>query len=249
MSNSRLFHNLKVSGFLSFGPKGIDLPMEPLNVLIGPNGSGKSNFLEVFVLLKAATRDISDYLTREGGIRDLLWKGPDDSDCINIDVTLDYPKNNMLRHSLTLADQGGLPVVTSEKIEPLVVHSGIENEASYYRPVENGCRSPYVEFTNNFRPGESMLSFAAMENYRALDYLNNLYRKFYVYQSWSFGTKAGLRHPYDSHGRSEFLDDGPQGPENLALVLSNIQGKDRRRFVTELQELLDDIVDMGTSKN
>ncbi|MDE0284052.1 MAG: AAA family ATPase [Gammaproteobacteria bacterium] len=244
MSNSKLFHNLKVSGFLSFGPKGIDLPMEPLNVLIGPNGSGKSNFLEVFALLKAATRDISDYLAREGGISDWLWKGPGDSDSITIDVTLDYPKNNMLHHSLTLADQGGLPVVTSEKIEPLVVHSGIENEPSYYRPVEKGCHSPYVEFTNNFRPGESILAFAAIENYRALDYLNNLYRKFYVYQSWSFGPRAGLRHPYDSHGRSEFLDDGPQGPENLALVLSNIQGKDRRRFVTELQELLDDIVDI-----
>ena len=37
-----LFHRLKFSGLLSFGPEGIDLPMQPLNVLIGPNGSGKS---------------------------------------------------------------------------------------------------------------------------------------------------------------------------------------------------------------
>ena len=42
-----LIHRLKVPGLLSFGPNGVDLPMEPLNVLIGPNGSGKSNFLEV----------------------------------------------------------------------------------------------------------------------------------------------------------------------------------------------------------
>ena len=69
MSNGRLFQNLKVSGFLSFGPKGIDLPMEPLNVLIGPNGSGKSNFIEVFALLKAAPREISEHLVRMGGSR------------------------------------------------------------------------------------------------------------------------------------------------------------------------------------
>ena len=36
-----LIHRLKVSGLLSFGPTGIDLPLKPLNVLIGPNGSGK----------------------------------------------------------------------------------------------------------------------------------------------------------------------------------------------------------------
>ena len=38
---SMLFHRLKFSDLLSFGPAGVDLPMEPLTVLIGPNGSGK----------------------------------------------------------------------------------------------------------------------------------------------------------------------------------------------------------------
>ena len=35
-----LIRRLKVSGLLSFGPEGIDLPMEPLNVLIGPKPAG-----------------------------------------------------------------------------------------------------------------------------------------------------------------------------------------------------------------
>ena len=71
-----LLHRLKVSGLLSFGPKGVDLPMEPLNVLIGPNGSGKSNFLEAMALLQAAPRDISEPISRMGGVREWLWKGP-----------------------------------------------------------------------------------------------------------------------------------------------------------------------------
>ena len=55
-----LIRRLKISGMLSFGPQGIDLPMEPLNVLIGPNGSGKSNFIEALALLQAApSRDLS----------------------------------------------------------------------------------------------------------------------------------------------------------------------------------------------
>lgn len=53
-----LLRRLKVSGLLSFGPKGVDLPMAPLNVFIGPNGSGKSNLLEAIALLRAAPRDL-----------------------------------------------------------------------------------------------------------------------------------------------------------------------------------------------
>ena len=48
-----LIQRLKVSGLLSFGPQGIDLPLGNLNVLIGPNGSGKSNLLEVLALAES----------------------------------------------------------------------------------------------------------------------------------------------------------------------------------------------------
>lgn len=49
-----LFHKLKLPSLLSFGPDGIDLPIERVNVLIDPNGSGKSNLLEAVSLLQAA---------------------------------------------------------------------------------------------------------------------------------------------------------------------------------------------------
>ena len=49
-----LFHKLKLSSLLSFGPDWIDLPMERSNVLVGPSGSGKSNLLEAMSLLQVA---------------------------------------------------------------------------------------------------------------------------------------------------------------------------------------------------
>ena len=85
-----LIHKLKLSGFLSFGPRGIDLQMEPLNVLIGPNGSGKSNFLEALSLLKSAPRDISESFRRDG-IREWLWKGQGAPETIGVEATVDYP--------------------------------------------------------------------------------------------------------------------------------------------------------------
>ena len=72
---TKLFHRLKLSRLLSFGPDGIDLPMERLNVLIGPNGSGKSNLLEAVSLLRAAPRGITEFFSNAGGIREWLWQG------------------------------------------------------------------------------------------------------------------------------------------------------------------------------
>ena len=242
MSNGKLFQNLKVSGFLSFGPKGIDLPMEPLNVLIGPNGSGKSNFLEVFALLKAAPRDISEHLLRMDGSSELLWKGFKSSSISTVNATVDYPQRGLLQHSMTLADGGGRLVVIGEKIDP---PGGDENEPSYIRPIEKSSRGLFLEFPDDFRAGESLLSFTATPEYKTPRYLNEQYSQIRIYRNWSFGPTARSRYPCDTHGRSEFLNDGPQGPENLALVLSNIRGEDRRRFVTALQGLFDGIVDVS----
>ena len=72
-----MLHRLKVAGLLSFGPKGVDLPMAPLNVLIGPNGSGKSNLLAVIALLRSATSDLAEPIARRGGPDEFFWKGPD----------------------------------------------------------------------------------------------------------------------------------------------------------------------------
>ena len=70
-----LIERLRVQGLLSFGPDGIDLPLEPLNVLIGPNGSGKSNLLQVLGLLRTAAG--GDIALIDGRNWDkLLWHGP-----------------------------------------------------------------------------------------------------------------------------------------------------------------------------
>ena len=76
-AGNMLIRRLEISGMLSFGPEGIDLPMEPLNMLIGPNGAGKSNFIEALALLQAAPRDLSAPVRRPSGISEWLWKGDD----------------------------------------------------------------------------------------------------------------------------------------------------------------------------
>ena len=85
-----LFQRLKLSGVLSFGPGGIDLRMEPLNVLIGPNGSGKSNLLEAISLFQAAPRAIADAISRTGGVREWLWKGSERSQSFTMEALVGF---------------------------------------------------------------------------------------------------------------------------------------------------------------
>ena len=132
-----LLHRLKVSGLLSFGPKGVDLPMEPLNVLIGPNGSGKSNFLEAMALLQAAPRDISEPISRMGGVREWLWKGPEAPESFTLEASIGYPPGGLIRHSMTLADRNGRPDVIDERLEPSEAHANERAALSYYRPPQD----------------------------------------------------------------------------------------------------------------
>ena len=154
----KLLHRLNLSGLLSFGPDGIDLPMERLNVLIGPNGSGKSNLLEAVSLLQAAPRGIAEPISRRGGVREWTWKGAEASNSISMDVTVsflpgpmsrapstvflernpdswrDYPPTGMLRHRLTLVDRDGRSIVADERVEPLDTRPETHDETPYYRP-------------------------------------------------------------------------------------------------------------------
>ena len=154
----KLFHRLKLSGLLSFGPDGVDLPMERLNVLIGPNGSGKSNLLEAISLLQATPRGIAEPISRRDGVREWMWKGAEASNSISMAATVsflpgpmsrapstillernpdswrDYPPAGMLRHRLTLVNRDGRSIVADERVEPLDTHPETHDETAYYRP-------------------------------------------------------------------------------------------------------------------
>ena len=263
-----LFHRLKFSGLLSFGPEGIDLPMQPLNVLIGPNGSGKSNLLEAISLFHAAPRSILEPISRMGGMREWLWKGPDAPNAITMEAMVDFPLGGMLRHALTLSDFIGHLKVVDERVEPTEARA--DEWLSYYRPPQDkrvalkmdteipkleipgvaqlesekhgvNVRPGAVEFADWFQPEESLLAHVAAPNYWALWYLKRQYTRIRLYRNWSFGPGANLRQPCNAHARSDFLDEGA---ENLPLVLSQLHGTHKRKLLSALGKLFDGIVDV-----
>lgn len=260
-----MIHRLKVSGLLSFGPQGIDLPMEPLNVLIGPNGSGKSNLLEVLALLRASPRELARPIKRGGGIWEWLWKGEESPLKAMIEATVNYPKKaSPLRHVLEFTDHGGRFEVSDERIEcaetefSYRLHQGRhtfdvqtepKDKRTSSRPIlsdsatiesESLGRTIYHERT---KPEESVLSqIRDAQTYPALHCLQEQYERIRLYRNWSFGPAAELRRNQSTHDPADFLNEGGA---NLALVLSHFQGEDKRKLVAALQELFDGIADIN----
>ena len=235
-----LFHNLKFSGLLSFGPAGVDLPMEPLNVLIGPNGSGKSNLLEAVSLFHAAPRGITESIS----VREWLWKGPEALDSIVLEAIVDYPPIMTLQHSLTLRGMGVHTAVTDESVEPSP-SVGPEGMAYYRSAAVSGRvwkneQTGVFEFPKDHMQERSLVSLTT-PNQLGLWHLKEQYSRIRLYRNWSFGPDAKLRQPCSAHARSEFLDEGG---ENLPLVLSHLHGAHKQRLLEALRKLFDGIVDV-----
>jgi predicted ATPase len=67
---------LKIQNLLSFGERGVEVDLRPLNVLIGPNGSGKTNLIEVIGLLNSAPEEeLAEPFRDTGGVAEWIWKG------------------------------------------------------------------------------------------------------------------------------------------------------------------------------
>ncbi len=244
-----LIRHLKVSGLLSFGPEGIDLPLQPLNVLIGPNGSGKSNLLEVLSLLRASPTKLPEPVKEMGGVREWLWKGPQSARVATIDAVVDYPQGKMpVRHVLEITEHGERFEVADERIENERRYEGKEDSYFYYRfrrghPLLNEQTEDYRGLRReSVKPEESILSQVRdPERYPVLYWLQEQYERIRLYRSWTFGPTASVRQEQSAQGRSDYLSDGG---ENLALVLNKIRSRVKNALVESLRKLFEGIEDI-----
>jgi len=243
-----LIERLKVSGLLSFGPSGIDLPLEPLNVLIGPNGSGKSNLLEVLALLRAAPTNLPQPIKEMGGVREWLWKGSTPIQEAVVEAVISNPRGKQsLRHKLSIAENGGRFEVVDELIENELPYEGEPEPYFFYRfdrghPVLNTIHEHERQLRReSVKPDQSVLSQVRdPELYPEVAWLQERYEAIQLFRNLSFGPAASLRTAPSAHARSDFLADSG---ENLPLVLSKFRPKVKSEFLGSLQKLYEGIED------
>lgn len=99
-----MFSRLQVQGFRHLHD--VDLPLQPLNVLIGANGVGKTSVLEVMTLLAAsASGRLQDFISAAGGLSSLVTH--DRKTGLHLALTMPIAGEAPIEYELTLM-QGGL---------------------------------------------------------------------------------------------------------------------------------------------
>lgn len=106
---------LKVQNYKSL--RDVDIPLNPLTVLVGPNAAGKSNILDCFSFISEASRSrLSDVIETRGGFKDLVWAGgekgaPAPNILIQLEGLLNLKgKNEQFEYGLTLGGERNDPV-------------------------------------------------------------------------------------------------------------------------------------------
>lgn len=252
-----LIRHLKVSGLLSFGPKGIDLPMRNLNVLIGPNGSGKSNFIEVLNVLRHAPVRLDSPIMTGGGVQEWLWKGScDDPPCAKISVEV---VGNLMDqscgfcHSLEFGQAGDQVMVRSESVT-YGKSSDAAGDAAEFYSLKNGHAMVQDGQLPGQRPRmreiessklDSRVSILSQmkdpDRYRVFDFLQRAYSGIHIYREWTFGPASRMR---SSQALSSATDSIGRGGENVFAVVASMKRPERNRLVDELRTLYDEIVDV-----
>lgn len=254
--------NLRVSGLLSFGPKGINLPMRKLNVLIGPNGSGKSNLLEVINLLHEAPsprHSIAGPIMSDGGMDEWLWKGDwqldDAPPPAFVSCIVEGPGDTGdLKHEFSFYSNNHLLYLADERIEladppndrsskpwwfyrmnPLVAEfQDVESSGS-----TEGVRK--IKPEDLVRGASILAQVRDPGRYKLFEYLQERYSSIQLYRDWCFGPRAAMRTPPKATDRTDALVGSGQ---NLAMVVAVMPITVKARVIFALQSLYPEIKGM-----
>ncbi len=250
MEGKKLLHSLSLENLLSYGPRGVKLDLEPLNVLIGPNASGKSNLIDAISLLAAAPRNLQTPIRQGGGAEEWLWMGADANEWAQIAVTLKHTgrgkTDRRLSYELDLTLTKTRLTVLNENLRgPEGVYLSREFAVSADLWAGVGSSSP-KQTTLEVDPQQSILSqFRDPADHPYLTYLGDQLGKIVLFRGWPFGRDNHLTKPQRADLPDDFLlADG----SNLALVLNDLQNRraTKHLLLEKLRLLYEGVEDLTT---
>lgn len=248
---------IQVKGLLSFGPDGIDLPLEPLNVIIGPNGSGKSNLLKVLGLLHAAPTSVPMEIMERGEPRGWYWQPRNYVPKASINVTVpSLSQSASFEHALNLSYEDDAFTIQRERIDRTVesLSSPIVQRTSSGKVLLGASEIPIPGHV--LPPGLSVLSSPRdlfdldptvssyhLEDEAAFLEIISRYRHMRLHRNWIFGDAAPYRQDQSAGRWGHWL---LKHAENLANVISHLSRRDRDKILYYLTRFYDGIVDVRT---
>lgn len=255
MDGKRLLHSLRLENFLSYGPEGVQLELEPLNILIGQNASGKSNLIQAIELLRATPTNLTTPVIQGGGVEGWLYKGGGQIPTSGVVAKVDYPATeDMLSHAVLFTARGSRFQLVNEVITNISSCGYMDTPAIYY-DYRGGDPVIVVREMNDTGPSvtdwkvrvidgiKSDLSILAQRNdpdsYPAINYLAEQYRAINIYRSFNFDGPNSMRRAQQPDLPTDFLEEDGR---NLSLVLNDLQYRGALDIIVEkLKAVYEDV--------
>lgn len=202
---------IKLRNILSFGSRGEEVELRPLNVIIGQNASGKSNLVDVVRLLKSlpSEKGLPDFFSKNGGLSEWIWNSAESGDNAEITITLETAEDD-ITYALEFKEFYQRVLVLKETITNL-------------RTGEVTDREDYIKISDVQQSYKSMLS---AKQITVADFVNNFLPFIHIFQKITAFTdvqtsrKSETRKPQLPDSPNEFLEEDAS---NLSLVLNDLE--------------------------
>ncbi len=220
MEGKRLIEKIRLRNILSFGDKGEEIELMPLNVLIGQNASGKSNFIDIFKLLRSLPQDKSlvKFISSNGGISEWIWKGKKKDNFAEIEVIAEKYWGSKCTYELIFHEVYQRLNVVQEVFKSadkkLITESSSEREL----------------------PTLSKLLVYQDEDIQETHYFfKDSFSGFKIYADLQTNRSSEIRRPQIPDAPSNFLEEDGS---NLALVLNDLEhrGDTKDKIVSYLKK-------------
>jgi predicted ATPase len=233
MDGKRFLHSIRLQNVLSFGEEGVEIELQPLNVLIGPNGSGKSNLIEAIGILAAAPNDIT-LPFRSDGVSEWIWKGTKDYPTANIYakfVTNTLSKDELVEHDLSF----GLIGLGFQLVQEILLKNHLDDKSNKRSEILYKSQNGEIQILKseqfsalelglkNLEPRSGNKSLFSMPFSQLIpeirDIKDNL-SKTKIYRNMDVSRNSPLRRPQSVDNVGDFLsEDGG----NLSTVIIDLQ--------------------------
>ncbi|MBX7169613.1 MAG: AAA family ATPase [Pyrinomonadaceae bacterium] len=227
MDGKRLIEKIRLRNILSFGDKGEEIELQPLNVIIGQNASGKSNLIDVIKLLRSIPQEkgMANFISRSGGIGEWIWKGNRSIETASITLLISDIKN--VEYNIAFKQHLQRLFITSEIIidlhdDSILKRNGIKEDESI---LADTLQDIFEEGVFTFR-----------------NYIRNRLSIFLFFTNIPANRGSEIRKPQVPDIPNDFL---VEDASNLALVLNDLehQGDTKDKIVENLKKFYPRIKD------